>query len=412
MDAAAIPDNCIPAISCQYFLALHKDSQDDQKLWPIGIGTHIRQVLGALEAFAYATKIAALLWPFQFGIALASGMQFFVHAFHVLPDKYFLSATRGSTCSRAFIQFDLVNMFNAASRLSCKHELNNDLPDLVPVFDLLYYHSNICWYQKLDGLWDFFVQNEGFTQGCPLSPFLACKVLHPILHALYTKLMHGAAALLASGDLGDDGKGSEMVMGSYLDDTGAMIPYIDIEFAICTFQELGAPHGLILNLDKTKILTTLDPEVLAVDPDLLPALELLTPTNCLSHGTVYLGSPFGCNAFITEQLDSAADVFDASHLAIQSQLSDHQTQMTLFTKCLQATVPHLLVADVLQHSSSALHPLDPYDWSSHFVSQLKDLTAAFLAFIAGQPVSSFRGSSPQWFLAHTPVVSGGRPCPP
>jgi len=41
-------------------------------------------------------------------------------------------------------------------------------------------------------------------------------------------------------------------MGSYLDDTGAMIPCVDIEFAIHTFQELGAPHGLILNLDKTK----------------------------------------------------------------------------------------------------------------------------------------------------------------
>jgi len=82
MDAADVPDDCTQAFSCQYFLALHKDSHDDKKLCRIGIGTHVRRILGALEAFAYAAEFAALLWPFQFGIALASGMQFLVHAFH------------------------------------------------------------------------------------------------------------------------------------------------------------------------------------------------------------------------------------------------------------------------------------------------------------------------------------------
>jgi len=38
---------------------------------------------------------------------------------------------------------------------------------------------------------------------------------------------------------------------------------------------------------------------------------------------------------------------------------------------------------------------------------LNDSTAAFLAFISCQLVSNFHGSSPQWFLAHTPVASGG-----
>jgi len=86
MEAADIPDDCVHFFSCQYFLALHKDSQDDKKLWPNGIGTHVWQILGSLIAYAYAANFASLLWPIQFGITLASGMQFLIHAFHGLLD--------------------------------------------------------------------------------------------------------------------------------------------------------------------------------------------------------------------------------------------------------------------------------------------------------------------------------------
>jgi len=119
-------------------------------------------------------------------------------------------------------------------------------------------------------------------QGCPLSPFLACSVLHPVLCELNAHLMNCAAACKALGDYGDDGNGPEPAMGSYLDDTGAMVPYADVGFAFVTFQELGAPHGLLLNLDKTKILTTLDPEIPADDPNLLQALDLIKPENHLT----------------------------------------------------------------------------------------------------------------------------------
>jgi len=105
MDAANVPDDCTQAFSCQCFLALHKDSLDDSKLCPIGIGTHVRRISGALEAFVYAAEFAALLWPFQFGVALASGMQFLVHAFHALLNTHLPGAPPGShsTYSCAFI---------------------------------------------------------------------------------------------------------------------------------------------------------------------------------------------------------------------------------------------------------------------------------------------------------------------
>jgi len=164
-----------------------------------------------------------------------------------------------------------------------------------------YFEANICWYQKPDGSWGFFLQDEGFTQGCSLSPYFSCQVLHPVLAELHDRLQQ------RNGDMGDDGNGSSPAMGSYLDDTGAALPYVDCKFAILTFQELGAPHGLLLSLDKTKILTTLNPEVSVDHPDLSKALKLLKLANCLTRGTVYLSAPFGSRELITEQLDLAAD---------------------------------------------------------------------------------------------------------
>jgi len=112
-------------------------------------------------------------------------------------------------------------------------------------------------------------------------------------------------------------------------------------------------------------------------------------------GTTYLGSPFSCCSYVLEQLDSVAIASDDSRLAIQTQLSYHHTQMTLFTKCLQATVPCLLAADVLLWAPGALHLFDPFNGLSPFASQLNALTASFLANITGQPVTLFDTLTPQ-----------------
>ena len=73
LDSGNVPNDCIAAFGSQYFLALHKDIDDDTKLCPLGIGTHLRRVLGTMETYAYASQFAQLLWPFQFGIALPAG---------------------------------------------------------------------------------------------------------------------------------------------------------------------------------------------------------------------------------------------------------------------------------------------------------------------------------------------------
>jgi len=135
-------------------------------------------------------------------------------------------------------------MFNAASRLACKDHLDKDMPDLVCVFDLLYHQSNVIWYQWPDGTWDKFLQDEGFTQGCPLSVLFACIVLHPILVALKEGLDKWADERLASGDRCDDGKGSWTPIGAYLNDITTILPFQDLAYAYDLFKELGEPNSL------------------------------------------------------------------------------------------------------------------------------------------------------------------------
>jgi hypothetical protein len=70
-------------------------------------------------------------------------------------------------------------------------------------------------------------------------------------------------------------------MGAYIDDAAALVPPKDSNFAFKRFDELGKPCGVHLNLDKSIILSTLDP----AKPMSHPALqtETLQPPPKWSH---------------------------------------------------------------------------------------------------------------------------------
>ena len=409
LHAGNVPDDILAPFGSQYFLALHKSVEDDEKLRPIGIGTHARRVLGTMEVYAHAADFAHTLWPFQYGIALSAGMQFLTHAMQALLYKFLPGSSSHTSSSRALLQLDLRNMFNAVSRDSCRHALLNDptFQDLIPTFDLLYFRSNTCWYQRPDGSWDSFNQNEGFTQGCPLSPFFACRVLHILLKDLHSRLTQRAANRLCQDDPGDDGFGSRPALGAYIDDSNGVLPFADLPFTLDLIEELGPQHGLYLNYDKTKILFSCDPTITNDDPHLLNALQRLKPDNRLTNGTIYLGTPLGSSAFIEQHLSDAADKFDISRRAIQNQLADSQTQLSLFCKCLQASIPHLLATDVILRANTTTNTQDPFNWSSPFISRLQTSTTNFLAYLSGHHVDKVRPDTLAWLICHFPLVIGG-----
>jgi hypothetical protein len=67
---AKLPDDVLPAFNASYFCALHKKIG----LWPILIGTSLKQISGTIELNAFASDLLLILAPHQYGIALPEGM--------------------------------------------------------------------------------------------------------------------------------------------------------------------------------------------------------------------------------------------------------------------------------------------------------------------------------------------------
>jgi hypothetical protein len=66
------------------------------------------------------------------------------------------------------------------SRDECKDVLESEprFHALLNYFDLMYSNPKRCYFRTPDGNLDFFLQEDGFPQGDPLSPALACLFIH------------------------------------------------------------------------------------------------------------------------------------------------------------------------------------------------------------------------------------------
>lgn len=234
------PPDIQSTYAAQYVIALHKDQTNLNKIRPIGIGTALRRI----------TAAAAITLHGQLGINVPGGLDFIVHSTQAQIHTYINQPQP----TRALLTLDITNMFNAISRQACRHTLtqNPSLQPLLPIFDLLYSNDNQCWYQTPNHDYQHFPQAEGFTQGCPLSGAFAdivlTLVLEPINQQLQTRIQQRSPHEIPPTTL------------SYHDDTNIVIPYPDISWFLNTFQTLGTPIGIQLNLSKTQILTSLSPQ--------------------------------------------------------------------------------------------------------------------------------------------------------
>jgi hypothetical protein len=163
------------------FLALSKDSTDNTKLRPIGIGTAWRRLCSAILTCHLRDTFASLLLPEgQFGMGVRSGLDFIIHT--ALAQYGSSIADRLSQAlppSRACLLLDLTNCWNQVSCEAALAELHSDprLHLLLPYFELVYQPSNRCFFHTPNGTVQSFTQEDGFPQGDPLSPALACLVI-------------------------------------------------------------------------------------------------------------------------------------------------------------------------------------------------------------------------------------------
>ena len=200
---------------------------------------------------------------------------------------------------------------------------------------------------------------------------------------------------------------AEPPAGSCAGSAVALAPPEDSNHAFERFDELGAPRGVHLNLNKSATLSTLGPAKPTTRPALNQVLSKLKPSNHLQNGVVYLGTPIGNSDCVTTALTEAALRLGVKRKATQSQLEDLQAQTALFAKCLLPSTPHLLATDALLHFPSLHDDFDPCSWSSPFLTRLQPSTAAFLARAAGRGVTEVSLDAHAWNTAHFPASSGG-----
>ena len=130
---------------------------------------------------------------------------------------------------------------------------------LLNIFDLLYDGDVRCWCRRPSGLWEFFLQEEGFAQGCPFSPLFSALALCKILRKIQIDLDRRARNRLKIGEVGDDGFGSAWSPLSYMDDANACIPFVDLTFFFESLIEEGSPVGLNLKINANRRSAALSP---------------------------------------------------------------------------------------------------------------------------------------------------------
>jgi hypothetical protein len=396
-----VPATVKPYLSAQYVVALHKDPNNLDKLRPIGIGTALRRITAACLMTQFGSTIAEVLLPHgQLGIAISGGLDFICHSTQAQLET-FMPTPQAST--RALLSLDIENMFNAISRGACRQQLHNNpkLQPLLPFFDLLYANPNTCWHKSPINHFDNFPQWEGFAQGCPLSGAFADIVLATVLQPLNQQLQARVRQRHKSQP--------PPVTLSYHDDTSIVLPYEDIPWFITTFQTLGNPVGIRLNLIKTQILTSLSDESpmkhlnSAQQEALSQALSMLGPKAEQRQGIRLLGQPIGSQAFANTFIqDRISTIHDTINTKLFHRIHDSQTQLAMLKNCIIPSVQHLLATHVY-HTFTPNSPQDLHQWHSSTTLQLRITIQNTVASLTQCDLLPFHTT---WII-HLPALLGG-----
>ena len=391
---AQVPTSVHQLLGSNYFLALHKDQNKLHRLRPIGIGTGLRRVAAKIALTHITDQITPLLLSGgQYGIQTPGGIDFVAQTTTNEVAKYI---ELPQTPTRALVCLDLHNMFNNTSRTEARQILASrpETTPLLPLYDLLTQTQTPSWFFNDKGEADKLLQDEGFPQGCPLSPLFACLVLLTVTIQINKEQLQRALRRKKAGDAHDDGKGRQAHTASIMDDTSICLPHVDLPWFLARFEELGALLGVQLNKAKTQILTTTTAITATTDgylptqaqQHLTDALRHLNPGNPtaaeITTGTRFLGQPVGSQAFARQYIQKRLTQMQ-QNVDLLTELTDLQTQSHLFRYSLVPSILHLLPTDmVLAHpSNEATTTL----WDSPTTTKADGLIDAFLAKITSTP---------------------------
>ena len=138
----------------------------------------IRQIAASIVLGRYKSAFAKLLLPVNFAVGVSGGIEIVTNTIRLGVEKYITNCeARGEIPTRALVSLDIRNMFNAVSREQLRHIIAEEFPELESFADLLYGDFGATCVKSDDGNWFQITVEEGFAQGCPMSPVFAALVL-------------------------------------------------------------------------------------------------------------------------------------------------------------------------------------------------------------------------------------------
>ena len=386
-------------INTIYFVAFHKDINNPKKLRPIGVPSAIRRITANLLITKNKADFASYLLPFNYAIGVQGGISTIVHTMRLGVEKYISTPeSEGRLPSRALVSLDIRNMFNAVSRHKLREIIANEFPHLLPFTNMLYQDFHTAKFKDENNRWQEFRVEEGFTQGCPLSPLFAGIVLTHILRQINTELMERAANRLQNNQPLDDGKGGAPIIMAYVDDTNCLLPIQDVHFFLQRFKDLGIPLGAVMNTDKTRIMTTTSGTSILhnlllqnyfLGQELQEAITLYSTKDSImyeeTNGLRILGSPVGSSTFQQNFIQDYLQMIETDANNLLAGLDNDQTIIQLYRQCTSQRLNHLFPADVYAQAQTSTCTNESWDaWDSTTARAFDNINAHIIKSITNK----------------------------
>jgi hypothetical protein len=401
-----VPPRIKRILRTTYMCALHKDPTNKRKLRPLGIPSAIRRITAICILHQYKGQFAKYLAPFNYAFGVHGGVDFVANTMRLGVDKYITTPeNKGEIPSRALISLDIRNMFNAMSRQKLRQLIYTDFPELENFADCFYEEFGQTVVRRSDGTWESIPVEEGFSQGCPVSPVFAAIVLTHILRKIHHDLTFRAFDRVSSGNIGDDGCGGIPVIMTYVDDCNALVPHEDVKLFLDLFEKYGGPLGAKLNTEKTRILTSTSgrsilprllfwPSTYQTGVSIWNALgkysrELDKDTGNYkmcekTDGLRILGVPIGCKSFCDDFIMQTIKQAVSNCDKIIDGLDSDQTVLQIFRACTAHKMTHLFAADVLNHKLNDM-PRNWFLWESDMADAFSDMIDKVLSAVTRRP---------------------------
>ena len=316
-----IPDRFNSLLRTGICTMLSKDEQCS-RVRPIVVMESYVRLLSKAIAWASVPDLIKHL-PHQLGVGHRGGLQTAILASRVMSEK-------DPTDIKALL--DLSNAFNSVSRATIRNQLDSILANDHPIrayFNLMYC-SPVCAKTRGDA---HVLASSGVLQGDPLSPFLFCVALTPILNQAFSVMQEKLGSVIA-----------------YIDDIQLHGPPDRVALAISTCRQHAAEAGLELNIKKC---TIYNPSNTSLPDD--PVFNQITEK--VADGVRVLGSPVGTAAF---ESDFCQDVVQRAVPQLKNivTLPFKQAAFVLIKHCFPAKINHLLRTVPGKHVAAAARKMD------------------------------------------------------